>query len=133
MSSRSEQQQQLGLGDVARRTRRGDDYVGVFARGVMPTTIGAVECGGHMLYIKNLKHKQTIPPAQDRLFKVMTQFDTPDAPGSVTVLVVWGNPITAPRTCVRYDRFGKHNPQNYTNEEYTAVLQQWWNEHKARR
>ena len=89
-------QQQLPLGKQAfKKAHRIHDYLGKFPGRVVPTSnIDMLECKGNILVVKSYEwahNQEDLPKAQLRLWKAAVALGAhPDAPGSLTVICVWG-------------------------------------------
>lgn len=128
----TEQPHQRQLVDIPQASFS-DDYLGSFPRGVMPTLNGMIECEGNLLIVRRqTKHSEKIDRGQDKLWRALVRFDHPDAPGSVTVCVLWGVVTTLDRRMVVYDRAGVVERNLISNEEVKRFFYDWWRNHGGR-
>lgn len=109
-----------------------DDFIGCLPPKVMPTTVGLLETGGHVLLVKHLRHGQSVTGAQHRIFRALVQVgENPDAAGSFTVFCIWGVPGTQ-RALTVYDHMGTREVA-VTTEDVRRHISDWWRNHEGRR
>lgn len=124
-------------GASPRKAGKLDDYLGVFAEGVFPTGLEVVEQGDNLLFVKRYDNNQKIKPKHDRIFRLLVNYgSSPDVPGHITVICVWGIAITG-REVVIYSPFNRGDVKSehkaMTTEEYRVVLRDWWTDSRRRR
>jgi hypothetical protein len=113
------------------------DFRGALPEGVMPTRqLGALECNGHLLMFRYYKHKEIIPSGHRRVFKRLVQLGNhPDAPGSVTVLCIWGVQATpTSRKMVLFDHMHKDGSDEMpaSNDSIRAAISKWYSLYSRR-
>lgn len=114
-----------------RRVHRNHDYIGLFGERIFPTgEIDILERGNHLLVIKSYEYGQKMADPHRYIFKLLVKLgDQEDAPGSVTVVCVWGlGP--APREFVVFDSTGETEPKLAQIDEWQSWLRAWWRDHK---
>lgn len=108
------------------------DFLGVFGGRVMPTKLRVLERNGHLLVVKHYGHREKIATGHLRLFRSLVGMGkSPDAPGTVTVICIWGNRNTV-RSIRVIDGSGDTEQQPATNDSVKAALSQWatmWGRH----
>ena len=116
------------LPPVARRT---DDYLGILPAGVMPISCEVLEQGGSLLVVKRYDHGQKITPKQRQIFLLLANSyggaDT--APGTITVLALWGRRNATKRMMATFARGAESAVRAVTDEEIRNFISLWWAEH----
>lgn len=117
-----------------RKASRHDDYLGLFGDNIWPTRdIEVLERGGHVLIIKSYDFGRKIMPSHRRIWKLLVQHgEVLDAPGSITVVCVWGLGPAVARDLVIFDHTGE-SAQRLDLDGWKAFLLDWWRNHKGGR
>lgn len=119
--------EQTTLATGVKPAHRNHDYVGLFGDHIFPTgDIDILERGNNILIIKSYEFARQITPAQRKIYRLLTRFDTPDAPGSVTVVCVWGLGVKAPRTWTVFTHGNEETYEAQPLEAWRSWLQLWW-------
>lgn len=119
--------EQIRLNTGVKAAHRNHDYIGLFGDHIFPTgDIDILERSNHLLIIKSVEHGRPIRPAQKKLFKVITRFDTVNAPGSVTVVCVWGLGVLSTRTWIEFTNGREAEFKDRSVDEWRSYLQTWW-------
>lgn len=108
-----------------------DDFVGLFGSSlVMPTPVRVLEQGESLLFIHHYPWQRDVPKMHDRLYRLLARYGkSPDGPGTITVVCVWGLANTH-REMLVYDESGRRERQALTSEELRMFLADWWTRHK---
>jgi hypothetical protein len=125
------QQSILSENDTARSVRE-HDFRALFPGRVFPTgNVHVLERDGNLLFIKSYAKGQWITGAQHRIWSILPQFGTPDAPGNITVACVRGIGSHSREVQV-FDRMGVHEVRALNRLEWRTWLINWWEEAKLR-
>lgn len=117
---------QLQMQTPAKRAHRNHDYVNLFGENVYPTgEVDVLERGGNLLIIKSYEYHAKMKQAQRKIYKLLTRYAGPDAPGNITVVCVWGLGNT-PREYIVFDHQGEHPARSVTVEQWRLFLRGWW-------
>lgn len=111
-----------------RRAHRNHDYTDVFPENVWPTgDLDVLERGSNLLFIKSYEYKKKMPQPHQRIWRLMVKYgNNPDAPGSVTVVCVWGLGQT-PREWLVYDAYTNGDKVIVGSlDEWRSWLRAWW-------
>lgn len=124
----SQQQQLSQLPPVVRDL---DDFIGLFPPGVMPTKLYVLEQNDHLIFFKHYKHGEKISKKQDRIYKLLVRLGELDlAPGSVSVMAIWGIRGVKGRAVVQYDYTGEHEVP-VTDHSLRQRISDWWHTHRS--
>jgi hypothetical protein len=96
----------------------------------MPTGgLEVLEQGSNLLFIKSYAEGATIPGAHRRIWQLLTSISNIiEAPGSITVLCVWGL-ADKPRYVQVFDYLGEDNQRRkMTREELRTWVKNWFGE-----
>jgi hypothetical protein len=117
-----------------KRAHRNHDYIDLFPGNVFPTgEIDILERGNNLLIIKSYEYAAKIADAHRKIWKLLVKYgNNPDAPGSVTVVCVWGLGDT-PREVVVFDPRGESPVRSMTIEGWRQWLDGWWSSSKGHR
>lgn len=113
------------------------DFLGVFSKKVMPSAVRVVERNGHLLFIRHYGFGEDVSQAHDRIWRLLSRFgDSPDAPGSVTVVCLWGIAATSQllgteRRIRVYDWTGMAESDS-SDGAIKAALDKWWKDAEHR-
>lgn len=121
-------------GLVARRAHRIHDFLDLFPGKVMPTNeIYMLERDGNLLVMRSYDHGAKEVKPQERMWKLLVRYgEVVDAPGSITVICMWGLGTATVREWVVYEATGKSEHAG-TVDEFRAVLRRWWDDAKRGR
>lgn len=125
-------QHQTALPLSQKRAHRNHDFVNLFPGSVFPTgEVDILERGEHLLVIKSYEHKKKIADAHGRIYRLLVRFgQNPEAPGSITVVCVWGLGNTTREWCV-YDHLHQPSPmRGGTVQDFREWLLDWWKSHR---
>jgi hypothetical protein len=92
-----------------------------------PTQCRAYQAGPHLLFVHHYDHNREIGKAHRRLWLGMVSYGKdPDAPGTITVMCVWGVPgMRVGRYLQRFDHRGDSGRESATDDSIKAALSQW--------
>lgn len=114
--------------------RRNHDYIDLFPGRVFPTGgIDVLERGNNLLFIKSYEHGKKIEDPHRKIWKLLVRFgENPDAPGSISVVCVWGL-ADAEREVILFDGRGEQPVRTLTRDGWRQWLDGWWSSNKGHR
>lgn len=108
------------------------DFLGAFGKRIMPTNIRLLERNDHLLLIRHYGWGEEISPTHDRLFRTLVRYgNNPDAPGSITVICLWGIAATkhmvgTERSMRVYTWTGVGDTEATSDGAIKAALSKWF-------
>jgi hypothetical protein len=95
-----------------------------------------LESGDHLLFIRWYDHrtKQEVPKAHSRIWKLLARYgDNPDAPGSITVICLWGiEGGLVQRYMKVYDWTGESEVRRTSDDAIKAAISKWYHDSRGR-
>lgn len=126
--NRRQQELETGHRPRSRPQLEIEDFVGVLPPNVMPSGARILERDGSLLIVRHYAYGEFVPKAHLKIWRTLVKMGNhPDAPGSVSVMCVWGIQATpASRGLKVIDWTGETDVMVATNDSIRAAISAWW-------
>lgn len=115
------------------RQREIEDFRRALPAKVLPTTARILGTSGHILITRHYAHKEEPTKAQDHLFRSLVALGNhEDAPGSVSVMCLWGASGISERAIQFYDHMGVSPRRPASDDGIQSAIRHWWLNHGGR-